>query len=59
MVVPQLMTFLLRKKMGNHVDLLFNVTVGILFWGMVEHEPIIVTFLSMSSIAGIGGDRGQ
>ena len=53
------MTFLLRKKMGNHVDLLFNVTVGILFWGLVEHEPIIVTFLSMSSIAGIGGDRGQ
>ena len=33
MVVTRLMEFLWRKHMGKEVDLPFNVTVGMPFWG--------------------------
>ena len=41
MMVPCLINFLWRKNMGKEVDLL-TVLVGIPFWGLVEHKPLII-----------------
>ena len=30
--------------MGKEADLLFTVTVGIIFWGLGEHEALIIPF---------------
>ena len=43
-VVPRLMTFLWRRHMGKEADLLFTIPVGIPFWVLEEHEPLIVAF---------------
>ena len=31
-----------EKNMEKEADLLFTVTVGMPFWGLVEHEPLII-----------------
>ena len=36
------MTFLWVKQMGEEADLLFTVTVGMPFWVLGEHEPLII-----------------
>ena len=33
---------ILEKQMGKESDLLFTVTVGIPFWGLGEHESLII-----------------
>ena len=50
MVVTWLMKFSWSKQMGKGAELLFTVTVGIPFWGLGEHEPLIIyLFLSFVS----------
>ena len=36
------MVLLSRKQTGKEVDLMFTVTDGIPFWGLVDHETLIV-----------------
>ena len=38
------MTLTCIKQMGNDADLLFTVTVGMPFWVLGEHEPLIIAF---------------
>ena len=41
-VVPRLMEFLWRKQIGKEDYLLFTVIVGIPFWDLGVHEPLII-----------------
>ena len=36
------MVLLSRKQIGKEVDLMFTITDGIPFWGLVDHETLIV-----------------
>ena len=44
-----------RKQMGKEADLMFTVTIGMPFWGLGEHEPLIIDFLFLLYLAGVGG----
>ena len=56
MVAPRLMTFSWRNQMGEEVDFLFTVTVGMPCWGLGEHEHlIIVLFLQIFSRSNCKG----
>ena len=47
---------ILDKQMGKEADLLFTVTVGIPFWGLVEHESLIISlFLPVVSFSNWRG----
>ena len=47
---------LVEKKMEKEADLLFTVTVGIPFWGLGEHEPLIIAlFLPVVSFSNWRG----
>ena len=35
------MVLLSRKQIGKEVDLMFTITDGIPFWGLVDHETMI------------------
>ena len=41
--------------MGKEVGLLFTVTDGMTFWILGEHEPLIIDFLFLLCLAGVGG----
>ena len=45
--------------MGKEAEFMFTVTVGIPCWGLEEHEPLIIAFFPLFSLAGIGGDLGK
>ena len=36
------MVLLSRKQIGKEVDLMFTITDGIPFWGLGDHETLIV-----------------
>ena len=40
--VPLTNDIFVDKTDGEEADLLFTVTVGMPFWGLVEHEPLII-----------------
>ena len=42
MMVPLLMIFLWIKYMEKEIHLLFTVPVGMPFWGLGEHEFLII-----------------
>ena len=45
-----------RKQMGKEADFLFTVIVGIPFWGLGEHEPLIIAlFLPVVSFSNWRG----
>ena len=43
-VVPRLMISFSRKHIVKEADLLFTIPVGIPFWGLGGHKPLIVAF---------------
>ena len=47
--------------MGKDSKLLFDVPVGIPFWGLEEHEPLIVDFFSLPYLTVIEeyGNQGK
>ena len=45
--------------MGKEAYLLFTVTVGMPFWGLGEHEPLIIAFFFLFYLAIIGGGLGK
>ena len=54
MVVPWLMEFMWRNKMGKGAELLFSVPVYVPFWGLVGYEPLIVFFCLLSLVVILG-----
>ena len=55
-MVPLIMILFWRKQTGKDADLLFTVTVGIPFWGLGEHEPLIIAlFLPVVSCSNWRG----
>ena len=55
-VVSWIIIFSWRNKMGEEVDFLFTVTVGMPCWGLGEHEHlIIVLFLPIFSRSNCKG----
>ena len=45
--------------MGKEADLIFNVPVRTPFWGLGEHEALIIVCFFLFSLPGIGRDLGQ
>ena len=41
-VVPSLTNFLWRRKVGKETNLIFTIPIGMTFWGLGEHEPVII-----------------
>ena len=62
-VMYRLMTLLWRRQNGKEADLLFTIPVGTTFWGLEEHEPLIIalflTIVSRRERRGLWNIRGS